>query len=274
LEQSLPFLGGSGPGGGPYYYVWVQSFLCYALVYGLSVNQALDAASYDVWNTNFASSCLRTGFTAYWDGMGIPSYLSKLAVYGNGDLHLKNYEPHTVGTPVVSGPTSGAVGASVTLSVCSVDSSSSHSVKYFIEWADGTTHLTGYYPSGTSVPVSHTWSANGVYGVKVHAICNDGNRSSWSARYDVAIGANPVLTINAFDIFYGYEYYMPVYVDGQLLSSYTPVSCPVSAGWHTVNIMDQYYTYLVFAEFSDGYNNGDGRPIYSNTMLTAYYRSP
>jgi len=84
----------------------------------------------------------------------------------------------------------------------------------------------------------------------------------------------PFVDLDAWDIFYGWEYYVPVYVDGQLLSSYTPVSCSVSAGWHTVSVMDQYFTYVMFVEFSDGYGNGDGRPIYSNTLLTAYYRGP
>ena len=163
---------------------------------------------------------------------------------------------------------------SVSLAFSASGDSLGHNVRYIVDWADGTAPTTGYVASGGSVSAAHTWSTNGVYNVTAYAQCMASNRSSWSDPYPVANGTNPTLTIDAWDIFYGWEYYVPVYVDGQLLPTDTPTSCPVSTGWHTVSVMDQYYTYVMFVEFSDGYNNGDGRPIYSNTMLTAYYRSP
>ncbi|MDR1992571.1 MAG: hypothetical protein LBQ98_03595, partial [Nitrososphaerota archaeon] len=128
LEQSVPTIGGN-----PYYY-WVVSFLGNALTFDKSVNEALDAASLQFMGCTFSSSPLRTGFTPYWAGYPYPQPSSTLAVYGNGNIHLKNFEPHTVSVPSISGPTSNPVGTSNSFTVSSVDSLG-HRIRYIFDWA-------------------------------------------------------------------------------------------------------------------------------------------
>ncbi|MEM3377809.1 MAG: hypothetical protein QXV09_01995 [Candidatus Bathyarchaeia archaeon] len=76
------------------YCYWVVWFFVYALSQDLSVNQALDQASLLAWAQSFAGSPLRNGFTAYWWGMNPETWPScTMAVYGNGNIHLKYYTP-------------------------------------------------------------------------------------------------------------------------------------------------------------------------------------
>ena len=83
------------------YASWVQEFFAYALMYDYSVKDALDEASQALFTMDFDETALYTGFQAIW-----PMYLynesisdyewqdqigndSTLAVYGNGNLHLR-----------------------------------------------------------------------------------------------------------------------------------------------------------------------------------------
>ena len=77
------------------YAYWIDSFFCYALMYGLNVHDALDQASLALFDRNFGQTNLSTGFTAVWpiyngttwnDGIGIGS---TLAVYGNSYIYLR-----------------------------------------------------------------------------------------------------------------------------------------------------------------------------------------
>ncbi len=263
LEQIFP------SGSGSYSYCqWLNSFMRNALTIDQSVNAALDAASTEFTGQSFAYSHLKNDFTPVWPGFG-SNAVSRLAVYGNGNIHLKNFDPHTVSVPSISGPTSNPVGTSNSFTVSSVDSSG-HRIRYIFDWADGTSTTTGYYNSGVPVSVSHSWSNNGVYGVKVYAQCEDGCRSDWSGPYRVAIGANPWVTVDAWDD-YGNLLPVNVYVDGQRIDT-APVSFMVSAGSHCITVDWNIYIFVIFDHFSDGYNNGDYRTITSNTTITAYYR--
>jgi len=129
LEQSLP----TATGGTSSYNAWMQSFMGYAVITDRSVNQALDAASLDVLGSKFALSCLRNGFTPYWAGFAIPQPTSTLAVYGNGNVYLRNHESHTISRPSVSGPTSGPVGTSVSLTFSASGDSLGHNVRYVVD---------------------------------------------------------------------------------------------------------------------------------------------
>ncbi|MCL2685784.1 MAG: PKD domain-containing protein [Candidatus Bathyarchaeota archaeon] len=264
LEQSL-----SGPKGTYTYFDWVKSFLQNALTMDQSVNNALDEASRECTGLSFASSPLKNGFVPYWWNI-YNTTPSKLEVYGNGNIHLKDFEPHTVSLPSIGGPTSGAVGVSHSFTVSSSVDSFGHRVRYIFDWADGTTTTTGYVNSGASVSVSHAWSTDGVYGVKVYAQCEDGSPSSLSGPYNVAIGTNPWLIIDAWDD-YGNELNVGVYIDDQLVGG-TPGAFMVTSGWHTLNVDWQIYIFTIFDSFSDGSDNCGYQLITSNTTLTANYR--
>ena len=96
ISQHIPF-----ETNGPLYWTFLMNFFYLALNYDYSVNQALDIASDWTWGCgNFAGSPLHTGFRACWPEIGDDGqwhdkygYGSTLAVYGNGDIHLKQYEP-------------------------------------------------------------------------------------------------------------------------------------------------------------------------------------
>jgi hypothetical protein len=50
----------------------------------------------------------------------------------------------------------------------------------------------------------------------------------------------------------------------------------VQEGYHSITVDDHiwddcFYTYSYLCYFTDGLANGDYRPVYSNTYVTAYY---
>jgi hypothetical protein len=266
LMQKIPYPYGNNP-----YYDWVYSFFWYALNNDISVNQALDSATAMINGQYFRYSSLHTGFTAYWWHAN-PETMDDctMAVYGNGNIHLKNYVPpsHSVAVRSLSGPSSGDIGVSYQFSASAADSQD-HEVRYLFDWGDGNQTLTDYYPSYATVNVNHTWSSQDVFNVKVKAQCENGVWSSWSSPKTIHIGNFYWLYVDAYDDCYGWELYPYVYVDGEQVGR-APVLVQVTEGWHTVYVEDPYvYWYLV--GLSDGYGNGASRPIYSDTGITAWY---
>jgi len=69
-------------------------------------------------------------------------------------------------------------------------------VMYLIDWGDGTTNETGYYPSGETVEINHTYSGPGVYYILVQAKDIHGAESDWSDPYKIIIENNPPQTPN------------------------------------------------------------------------------
>ena len=65
-------------------------------------------------------------------------------------------------------------------------------IRYEIDWGDGTTTLTQYYSSGTSVTSYHQWSDNGYYYIKVRAQDEHGLWSSWSDSHIITIDTGPI----------------------------------------------------------------------------------
>ncbi len=76
------------------------------------------------------------------------------------------------------------------------------------------------------------------------------------------------LTVEAYDE-YEYELNPGVWVDSGW-AGYAPVTVQVLEGWHTVEV-EETWLYWRLVEFSDGYGNGDSRPVYSDKTITAYY---
>lgn len=87
LSQKIPY------NTGPHIYAeWVESFFDYALHYDdMSVNDALDHASFELWGMYFANPYVPLrGFTAHWDYFTDFTDCT-MAVYGNGRIQLKNF---------------------------------------------------------------------------------------------------------------------------------------------------------------------------------------
>jgi len=99
-----------------YYWMWVEDFFLYALSWDMSVNQALDHASYENFEWGFGDTPLYKGFVAIWDPLPRTPGCT-MVVYGNGNLHLYEYFVHypyesqgTYGSGSVSNP-NGFTGA-------------------------------------------------------------------------------------------------------------------------------------------------------------------
>ena len=86
-----------------------------------------------------------------------------------------------------SGPTSGTVGISYTYSSSCIDANGDQ-VYFIFDWADGTTSgWVGPYYSGDPVTISHIWSAQGTYAIKVKAKDTYGLESVWSDPLPVSM---------------------------------------------------------------------------------------
>ena len=276
LSQGIPFGGG---GGNPYYY-WVYSFFYHALYYDQSVNQALDSASWQFMGNSFGASPLRNGFPAWWWNMGDPVPGCTMAVYGNGNIHLKQFTPpsDSPSMPSVGGPTAGDSGTSYQFSAFATDPYA-HSIQYTFDWGDGSPQtVTDWYSDGATAYASHSWSSGGLYSVTVKAQCSNGAWSSWSSPLIINIDNQPVyhwLTVDAYDAQYWFTLHPNVYIDGNWVGT-AGVSVLVGQGDHSVWVDDPvwnenlgFYQYL--QSFSDSYGNGDYRPIYFDTEITAFY---
>lgn len=89
LSQPIPY-----PNGIHDYYEWVDAFFEYALLYDtMSVNAALDHASFELWTKYFWESDVPLrDFTSYWwEADPSETGPGSLAVYGNGRIRLKSY---------------------------------------------------------------------------------------------------------------------------------------------------------------------------------------
>jgi hypothetical protein len=81
--------------------------------------------------------------------------------------------------PTITGKTKGAINTSYDYTIHTIDPDQDD-VKYYIEWGDNTTTMTGLNGSGDEVIVSHTWDTEGTYNVKVKAIDEYYAESDWA----------------------------------------------------------------------------------------------
>jgi hypothetical protein len=280
LDQKIDEDGGY-LGTGPKWYIWIWNFFYEALNFDISVKQALNIASAAQWTCDgfYDSPLTGDGFTAAWpmdyDGDGDfnetieTGVHSTLAVYGNSNIHLKNFQPADyVTAPSVSGPTSGDVDVSYEFKARAIDSHGDD-IRYVIDWGDGSEYTqTGYNSNGDLVNASHSYSSAGQFSIKVKAQCENGVWSSWSSPHSMQIGDYWLYVEGHCDGFGGVvDPY--VWIDGDGIGQ-APVCVFVEEGWHTVTV-DYQWGYWRLLGFSDGYGNGASRPIYSDTDITAYY---
>jgi len=99
--------------------------------------------------------------------------------------------------PTITGPSSGKPGTEYTITFVTSDPNGD-SIYYYVNWGDGTTKdWDGPYNSGQQSQASHTWSAQGVYNIKVKAKDTNGAEGPWGVHqitmpkaksYNLAIG--------------------------------------------------------------------------------------
>ena len=72
-------------------------------------------------------------------------------------------------TPTIEGPESGETGTSYDYEIC-VSDPDGDDITLCIDWDDGEGEVCiGPYPSDSCVPLSHTWSSDGDYTIRVKA---------------------------------------------------------------------------------------------------------
>ena len=128
-------------------------------------------------DASYNPGVLSNGITYYWrivawDNNGL-STLGPLWHFTT--LSEENNPPNT---PVINGETNGNIRTTYFYTVETTDPEKNE-VKYYIDWDDNTTTTTGLYESGEEVYVSHTWTAEGFYTIKVKAIDEYSAESTW-----------------------------------------------------------------------------------------------
>ncbi|MCX6667680.1 MAG: C25 family cysteine peptidase [Euryarchaeota archaeon] len=91
--------------------------------------------------------------------------------------HFENNQPNAPDTP--SGPTEIETGVEYSYTTCATDPDG-HPVRYCWHWELGDNEWTDFYPSGTPITVSHSWSLPGPRSIKVKAMDVFGAESDWS----------------------------------------------------------------------------------------------
>jgi hypothetical protein len=251
LEQGIPFNGG---GGNPYYY-WVTSFFYHALYYDISVNDALDSASWQFMGSSFGASPLRTGFPAWWWNFGSQDGCT-MAVYGNGNIHLKNFASPYDGpsTPMFNGPTTGSSDVSYDFSAFSTNPYG-RDIEYTFDWGDGTQTVTDC-SDGQTAYESHVWSSGGTYAVKVQAESSNGIWSAWSSPIYMNIDQQNVWIDIIAEDEANIQLSANIWVDSNWVGTGS-AGLEVSYGWHYIEadtyVWDDYYGTYVFPVSGTGW---------------------
>ncbi len=277
LSQNLPITSGQP------YYNWVASFFNYALDSDISVNQALNYAS-DLWyGCAFSSSQLQTGFTADWWNFGTQSGCT-MAVYGNGNIHLKNFTPPADVASIhsINGPTSGMSGNSIGPFSAFATNPYANSIQYDFNWGDGSpdTYTGGYSDGQPATDIYHTWATGGLYSVSVRAKTANSDWSSWSNPITVNIDNQPLywISVDAYSDQWYLPYYPNLWIDGSWVGWGSGIQ--ITPGWHTIstdyyvnNYNDYYSTFVCFADSNGNYyyDNQASVYVYTDTSITAWY---
>ena len=91
--------------------------------------------------------------------------------------------------PTISGLKYGDSQQQITYTFVASDEEN-EDVKYFIDWDDGTTDVTNYVPSNTSVQLSHSWVMEKDYNITAKAYDTHGKPGDQSV-YHIRIGDDP-----------------------------------------------------------------------------------
>ena len=71
-------------------------------------------------------------------------------------------------SPTISGPTHGRIGVEYDYTFKAIDLNG-NKIRYIINWSDGTSFTSDFYPSGTDINLSHNWTKEGKYVISAKA---------------------------------------------------------------------------------------------------------
>ena len=103
---------------------------------------------------------------------------------GELDLTEKEMPPST--PEIIEGKTIGKTNTTYTYHVLSSDPEGDN-IKYLIDWGDGNEEWTPLYHSGEVASISHSWSNERTYNIKVMASDEKGAESDWSDELAVTM---------------------------------------------------------------------------------------
>jgi hypothetical protein len=120
--------------------------------------------------------------------------------------------------PTIEGPTSGKTGTAYDYYFCSSDPDGDD-IYYCVDWGDGSGEVClGPYPSNTCITVSHTWTSDGTYIIKVKARDSNQAESEWATLSVSMPKSKSILNMNrgefTAEIGVGDEEEPVVYLDG------------------------------------------------------------
>lgn len=102
----------------------------------------------------------------------------------------------TISTPTMpSGPTTGIAGTSYGYYTKATDSTGA-SLRYTIDWGDGSTSTSALMMSGASIKMFHKWAASGSYAIRTKATNTAGLVSAWSAPLQVTVTGGVTPPVN------------------------------------------------------------------------------
>lgn len=123
-------------------------------------------------------------------------------LFGNPNLGIApvsdNTPPNTPDKPV--GPSSGKINVKYTFTSVSTDNEGEE-LYYCWSWGDGETEWVGPYSSGEECSVTHKWTSEGSYEIKVKVRDSEGAESDWSESIEVSMPKSRN-KINIYEIFY------------------------------------------------------------------------
>ena len=102
--------------------------------------------------------------------------------------------------PTIDGPTKGGINVLYHFTFMSIDPEG-HSIKYHVKWGDGKENFTSFYPSGTTVELSHVWKKDKTYTIQAWAIDEYGATSNMST-HTIVIPRNKVFIFKLLDLLF------------------------------------------------------------------------
>ena len=107
--------------------------------------------------------------------------------------------------PVINGPVNGKPRIKYDYAISATDPDGDE-LYYYVDWGDGmNTEWVGPYSSGQEIILSHKWSFQGIYSIKVRAKDANSLLSPWSTL-EITIPRNKVIQISPFlDFLQGHQ---------------------------------------------------------------------